>query len=156
MPQQEQDLSKSAAEQTAVPAGIKDQMKASEIMAEKLPGLIDPNLPPDQQPLNDNSNPNPAAQPPQRVLPAVALAGIRSLIREWVIAVPAGASPVRCSTPARRLAIEQVERGDVVGAEPGKEAEVRAQAAWWNATREVRKVSVLAYRILCVQLKTTP
>ncbi|MGO9324348.1 MAG: rod shape-determining protein MreC [Terracidiphilus sp.] len=68
-PQQEQDLSKSAAEQTAVPAGIKDQMKASEIMAEKLPGLIDPNLPPDQQPLNDSSNPNPAAQPPQPLHP---------------------------------------------------------------------------------------
>jgi hypothetical protein len=44
-------------------------MKASEIMAEKLPGLIDPNLPPDQQPLNDNSNPNPAAQPPQPLHP---------------------------------------------------------------------------------------
>jgi rod shape-determining protein MreC len=68
-PQQEQDLSKSAAEQAAVPAAIKDQMKASEIMAEKLPGLIDPNLPPDQQPLNDTSNPNPAAQPPQPLHP---------------------------------------------------------------------------------------
>jgi len=64
-PQQEQDLSKSAAEQSAVPAGIKDQMKASEIMAEKLPGLIDPNLPPDQQPLNDTSNPTMAPRPPQ-------------------------------------------------------------------------------------------
>jgi hypothetical protein len=38
-------------------------------MAEKLPGLIDPNLPPDQQPLNDNSNPNPAARPPQPLHP---------------------------------------------------------------------------------------
>jgi rod shape-determining protein MreC len=68
-PQQEEDLSKSAAEQATVPAGIKDQMKASEIMAEKLPGLIDPNLPPDQQPLNDTSNPNPATQPPQPLHP---------------------------------------------------------------------------------------
>ena len=68
-PQQEEDLSKSAAEQATVPAGIKDQMKASEIMAEKLPGLIDPNLPPDQQPLNDSSNPNPATQPPQPLHP---------------------------------------------------------------------------------------
>lgn len=64
-PQDEQDLKASAAKVDAVPAAIKDQMKASEIMAEKLPGLIDPNLPPDQQPLNDNSNPNPAPQPPQ-------------------------------------------------------------------------------------------
>jgi rod shape-determining protein MreC len=68
-PQQEQDLSKSAAEQGAVPAAIKDQMKASEIMAEKLPGLIDPNLPPDQQPLNDSSNPTIAPRPPQPLHP---------------------------------------------------------------------------------------
>ncbi len=68
-PQDETDLTASATEESTVPAAIKDQMKASEIMAEKLPGLIDPNLPPDQQPLNDNSNPNPAAQPPQPLHP---------------------------------------------------------------------------------------
>ena len=56
-----------------MPTAIKDQMKASEIMAEKLPGLIDPNLPPDQQPLHDSSNPNlraaaAAAAAPRRVL----------------------------------------------------------------------------------------
>ncbi len=68
-PQQEQDLSKSAAEQPTMPAAIKDQMKASEIMAEKLPGLIDPNLPPDQQPLNDTSNPTIAPRPPQPLHP---------------------------------------------------------------------------------------
>jgi hypothetical protein len=44
-------------------------VKASEIMAEKLPGLIDPNLPPDKQPLNDNSNPNPSTPPPQPLHP---------------------------------------------------------------------------------------
>ncbi len=38
-------------------------------MAEKLPGLIDPNLPPDQQPLNDTSNPNPVSHPPQALHP---------------------------------------------------------------------------------------
>jgi rod shape-determining protein MreC len=68
-PEQEQDLSTSAAEQSAVPAAIKDQMKASEIMAEKLPGLIDPNLPPDQQPLHDSTNPDPATQPPRPLHP---------------------------------------------------------------------------------------
>jgi rod shape-determining protein MreC len=68
-PQDETDLKASATEESAVPAAVKDQMKASEIMAEKLPGLIDPNLPPDQQPLNDNSNPNPAAQPPKPLHP---------------------------------------------------------------------------------------
>jgi rod shape-determining protein MreC len=68
-PQDQQDLSTSASEESAVPAAIKDQIKASEIMAEKLPGLIDPNLPPDQQPLNDNTNPDPASQPPQPLHP---------------------------------------------------------------------------------------
>ena len=43
--------------------------KASDGMAEKLPGLIDPKLPADQQPLNDTSNPNPVAHPPQALHP---------------------------------------------------------------------------------------
>ena len=64
-PEEEQDLAASESEKGAVPTAIKDQMKASEIMGEKLPGLIDPNLPPDQQPLHDTSNPNPAPPPPQ-------------------------------------------------------------------------------------------
>jgi rod shape-determining protein MreC len=68
-PQDEKDLAASAGEQTVVPAAIKDQVKASEIMAEKLPGLIDPNLPPDQQPLNDTSNPTIAPRPPQPLHP---------------------------------------------------------------------------------------
>jgi len=68
-PQEQQDLATSEAEKDEVPTAIKDQMKASEIMAEKLPGLIDPNLPPDQQPLNDSSNPNPASRPPQPLQP---------------------------------------------------------------------------------------
>lgn len=68
-PQEQQDLAASDAEKNEVPTAIKDQMKASEIMAEKLPGLIDPSLPADQQPLNDSSNPNPAPQPPQPLHP---------------------------------------------------------------------------------------
>ena len=64
-PQEEQDLTVSESQKDVVPTAIKDQVKASEIMAEKLPGLVDPNLPPDQQPLHDSSNPNPAPQPPQ-------------------------------------------------------------------------------------------
>jgi rod shape-determining protein MreC len=48
---------------------IRDQQKASEIMAEHLPGLIDPNLPPDQQPLHDSSNPNPVSNPPRALHP---------------------------------------------------------------------------------------
>ena len=45
------------------------QKKASQVLAERLPGLIDPNLPADQQPLNDTSNPNPVAHPPQALRP---------------------------------------------------------------------------------------
>jgi rod shape-determining protein MreC len=57
--QQEQDLAASAQ------AAANDPAKASAIMAEKLPGLIEPNVPDDQQPLYDTSNPTPAARPPQ-------------------------------------------------------------------------------------------
>jgi rod shape-determining protein MreC len=63
-PQQaQQDMAESAQ------AAANDQMKASAIMAEKLPGLIDPNLPDDKQPLKDNSNPDPVVRPPQPLRP---------------------------------------------------------------------------------------
>jgi rod shape-determining protein MreC len=68
-PQQQKDLATSEEIKGAEAAQIKEQKKASEIMAERLPGLIDPNLPPDQQPLRDNSNPNPVAHPPQALHP---------------------------------------------------------------------------------------
>ena len=60
-PEQQQDLATSESLKGAEAAEIKDQLKASQIMAERLPGLIDPNLPPDQQPLHDSSNPNTVA-----------------------------------------------------------------------------------------------
>ncbi|MGA3132861.1 MAG: rod shape-determining protein MreC [Terracidiphilus sp.] len=68
-PEEQQDVAASASQEGQVPTAIKDQMKASEVMAEKLPGLVDPNLPPDQQPLHDSSNPNPATRPPQPLHP---------------------------------------------------------------------------------------
>jgi rod shape-determining protein MreC len=67
--QEQQDIAASESQKDVVPTAIKDQVKASEIMAEKLPGLIDPKLPPDQQPLHDSSNPNPAPPPPQPLRP---------------------------------------------------------------------------------------
>ncbi len=67
-PQEQQDIDRQRISKERSPA-INDQMKASEIMAEKLPGLIDPNLPADQQPLHDTSNPNPATRPPQPLHP---------------------------------------------------------------------------------------
>jgi rod shape-determining protein MreC len=62
-PQEQQDINDSTQ------AAASDPVKASAVMAEKLPGLIDPNLPADQQPLYDTSNPNPASRPPQPLHP---------------------------------------------------------------------------------------
>jgi rod shape-determining protein MreC len=67
--QQQQDVAASEALKGAEAAQIKEQQKASQIMAERLPGLIDPNLPADQQPLHDTANPNPVAHPPQALHP---------------------------------------------------------------------------------------
>jgi len=63
-PQAEKDAATSEAEKGPEAAAANEQKKASEIMAEKLPGLIDPKLPPDQQPLYDSSNPGYAPKPP--------------------------------------------------------------------------------------------
>ena len=68
-PTDQQDIATSEAVKGEEAQAIKDQIKASEIMAEHLPGLIDPTLPPDQQPLLDNSNPTPVAHPPQALHP---------------------------------------------------------------------------------------
>jgi rod shape-determining protein MreC len=65
----QQDLATSETLKGQEAAAIKEQKKASEIMAERLPALIDPNLPPDQQPLHDSSNPNLVARPPQALHP---------------------------------------------------------------------------------------
>ena len=89
-PDQQKDIAVSNTLETAVSPAIRDQVKASEIMAEKLPGLIDPNLPPDQQPLHDTSNPNPATPPPQPLKPDEFSPGA---------AAPAGSEPSADSTP---------------------------------------------------------
>jgi rod shape-determining protein MreC len=68
-PQEQQDINASETMKGSDASAVSDQKKASAIMAEKLPGLIDPNLPPDQQPLNDSSNPNVPARPPQPLHP---------------------------------------------------------------------------------------
>ncbi len=68
-PDQQQDMATSETLKGAEVEEEKAQKKASDIMAERLPGLIDPNLPPDQQPLNDKSNPNPVARTPQPLHP---------------------------------------------------------------------------------------
>jgi rod shape-determining protein MreC len=67
--EQQQDLATSEALKGPEAAAIAEQKKATEIMAERLPGLIDPNVPPDAQPLHDASNPAPVAHPPQALHP---------------------------------------------------------------------------------------
>jgi rod shape-determining protein MreC len=62
---QQQDMATSETLKGAEAEAEAQQKKTSEGMAEKLPGLIDPSLPPDQQPLHDTSNPNPVSHPPQ-------------------------------------------------------------------------------------------
>ena len=61
---QQKDMATSEALKGAEVEEEKAQKKASEIMAERLPGLIDPNLPADQQPLNDSTPPNPVSHTP--------------------------------------------------------------------------------------------
>ena len=65
----QQDIATSEAVKGEEAQAIKDQLKASEIMAEHLPGLIDPGLPPEKQPLLDDSNPSPVSHPPQALHP---------------------------------------------------------------------------------------
>ena len=64
-PDQQQDIATSE----ALKGAEAEKQKTAEGMAEKLPGLIDPNLPAEQQPLNDTSNPNPVSKPPVAIHP---------------------------------------------------------------------------------------
>jgi rod shape-determining protein MreC len=68
-PQEQNDMSTSESLKGADAAALEEQKKASTIMAERLPGLIDPNIPADQQPLHDDSLPTPAPRPPQPLHP---------------------------------------------------------------------------------------
>lgn len=67
--EQKQDIATSQALKGADLDEMNAQKKASDIMAERLPGLLDPNLPADQQPLNDDTNPNPIGRVPQPLHP---------------------------------------------------------------------------------------
>ncbi|MDE3186703.1 MAG: rod shape-determining protein MreC [Acidobacteriota bacterium] len=68
-PDQQQDMATSETLKGAEAETENTQKKASEIMAERLPGLMDPNLPADQQPLNDSTPPTPVAHTPQPLHP---------------------------------------------------------------------------------------
>ena len=64
-----QDQQQDMAASEALKGAEAEREKTSEGMAEKLPGLIDPNLPADQQPLSDTSNPGFPARPPAAIHP---------------------------------------------------------------------------------------
>jgi rod shape-determining protein MreC len=64
-----QDQQQDMAASEALKGAEAERQKTSEGMAEKLPGLIEPNVPADQQPLKDTSNPNPVSKPPMAVHP---------------------------------------------------------------------------------------
>jgi rod shape-determining protein MreC len=68
-PDQQKDMATSEMEKGAEAEQEDAQKKASEVMAERLPGLLEPNVPQDQQPLYDSSNPNPVSHPPMPLHP---------------------------------------------------------------------------------------
>jgi len=65
-PEQQQDLAASEALKGPEAAAIKEQQKASQIMAERLPGLTDSNLPP-ANPAPGRGSPQPGLNPPTPV-----------------------------------------------------------------------------------------
>lgn len=67
--EQTADMTTSEQEKSGDLAQQQAQRKAAEIMGERLPGLLDPNLPTDQQPLYDNSNPGSVSHPPMPLRP---------------------------------------------------------------------------------------
>jgi rod shape-determining protein MreC len=127
--QDQQDIATSEAVKGDEAQAIKDQLKASQIMAEHLPGLIDPNLPPDQQPLNDNSNPNPVAHPPLALHPdrftpgsnAAATAGVSGIQKPEVPASPARdqQSPAPAANENKPVAKPAVKAAPKPGQLPG-------------------------------------
>ena len=80
--QQSADLATSEELKGAEAAAIDEQKKASAIMAERLPGLIEPNVPTDQQPLKDTSLPNPVSHPPMPLHPDRFTPGVNDPARQ--------------------------------------------------------------------------
>lgn len=67
--QEKQDIATSQQLEGAAAAAIEAQRKAAAISAERLPSLIEPNVPPEQQPINDSTPPVPMKPPPQPLHP---------------------------------------------------------------------------------------
>jgi rod shape-determining protein MreC len=110
----QQDIATSESLKGAEAAAIEQQKKTSEGMAEKLPGLIDPKLPPDQQPLNDTSNPNPVTHPPLPLHPDRFSPG--SAVTPPTSATPAPSE----SAPATNPTVKAKPAGDKSGSPPAQ------------------------------------
>jgi rod shape-determining protein MreC len=100
---QKKDIATSEALKGVEAAQEKAQKKASEVLAERLPGLIDPNLPADQQPLNDSSNPNPVSRPPVAIHPDRFTPGVadQTGTAPSATAAPTDAAPKKPATSAK-------------------------------------------------------
>ena len=123
-------------------------------MAEQLPGLIDPNLPPDQQPLNDTSNPNPVSRPPAALHPDRFTPGNAATPN---LPAAAGRQPGR-SRPAirprrRRSLRRKLPRAARAQRRPRRRkgrtaSHVRASARDAAATIEIHRYPVLVYALV--------
>jgi len=113
-PEQEQDLATSEAQKGAEAAAIKEQKKASEIMAERLPGLIDPNAPPAQQTSPDSSQPTPLPHPAKALQPDRFTPG----------AAP-GSAPETTAPPKPETKPQPKKPASTSGPKPGQQAPPR-------------------------------
>jgi rod shape-determining protein MreC len=68
-PKEDQDVATSEKLEGAEAAAIQAQHKAAAITAERLPTLVEPNVPPEQQPINESTPPVPMGPPPQPLHP---------------------------------------------------------------------------------------
>jgi rod shape-determining protein MreC len=114
-PDQKKDMATSETLKGAEAAQEKAQKKASEVLAERLPGLIDPNLPADQQPLNDSSNPNPVSRPPMAVHPDRFTPGVADQI-----GTQSGATAPASSAPASNAQKKSASPTSAPAATPGQ------------------------------------
>jgi rod shape-determining protein MreC len=118
-PKDQQDIATSEAVKGEEAQAIKDQLKASEIMAEHLPGLIDPALPPEQQPLLDNSNPTPVAHPPQALHPDRFTPGLNDAAKAGTSTGASPSQPDNTNPAVKTPARPQTKSDTTVPAAPG-------------------------------------
>ena len=97
--QDKQDITTSQQLEGAEAAAIAEQRKAATISAERLPTLIEPNVPPAQQPINDSTPPVPMGPPPQPIHPdRFSPAGSSANAAGQAAKTPVGKSPVAGQT----------------------------------------------------------